>query len=285
MKVLVIGGTGTVGGAIAARLVARGDVPRVLTRSAAKSKGLPAGAEGAVGDMADPASLAAATAGVDAVFLAVPVDREETRLGLNAVAAAKDAKVGRLVYLSVFGAETAPEVPHFIGKVPIEEAVRASGLPFTILRPNYFYQNDNQLAPAIAKGLYPQPIGEVGLSGIDVGDIADAAVNALTSSDHDGQTIPLVGPNLLTGPTVAAAYAKHLGHAVRYGGDDLVRWADSVAEHMPDWLVTDLCAMYAHFLRHGLRASDADREATRQILGREPRRFDDFAAELAGRIK
>ena len=279
MKILVIGGTGTVGGALVARLLARGDVPRVLTRSAAKSASLPAGAEGAVGDMADPASLAAAMDGVDAVFLVVPVDREETRLGLNAVGAAKSAKVGRLVFMSVFGAETAPEVPHFIGKLPIEEAVRASGLPSTILRPGYFFQNEEQLAPAIAKGLYPQPIGEVGLSGIDVGDIADAAVNALTAPGHEGRTIPLVGLDLLTGPTVAATYAKHLGHAVRYGGDDLVKWCDSVAEHMPDWLVADLCAMYAHFLRHGLRATDADREATRRVLGREPRRFDDFAAE------
>ena len=224
-------------------------------------------------------------AGVDAVFLLVPVHPEETRLGLNAVAAAKEAKVGRIVYLSVFGAETAPKVPHFIGKVPIEEAVAASGLPFTILRPNYFFQNDEQLAPAIAKGLYPQPLGEVGVSGIDVDDIADAAVTALTRPGHDGQTIPLVGADLLTGPTVASTYAKHLGHAVRYGGDDLDAWTDSVAEHMPGWLVADLRAMYDHFLRHGLRATDADREATRRVLGREPRRFDDFAARLAGSIQ
>ncbi len=287
MKILVIGGTGTVGGALVARLLARGDVPRVLTRSAAKSSSLPAGAEGAVGDMADPASLAAAMDGVDAVFLVVPVDREETRLGLNAVGAAKSAKVGRLVFMSVFGvAETAPKVsPLHRQAADRGGRPRVGASPATILRPGYFFQNEEQLAPAIAKGLYPQPIGEVGLSGIDVGDIADAAVNTLTAPGHEGRTIPLVGLDLLTGPTVAATYAKHLGHAVRYGGDDLVKWCDSVAEHMPDWLVTDLCAMYAHFLRHGLRATDADREATRRVLGREPRRFDDFAAELAGRIK
>lgn len=285
MKILVIGGTGTVGRAVVERLVRRGDAARVLTRSAAKSGGLPGGAEGAVGDMADPASLRAPMDGVDGVFLLVPVHPDETWLGLNAVAAAKETKVGRLVYLSVFGAETAPKVPHFIGKVPVEEAVKGSGLPFTILRPNYFYQNDEQLAPAIAEGLYPQPLGEVGVSGIDVGDIADAAVNALTSPGHEGKTIPLVGLDLLTGPTVASTYARHLGHAVRYGGDDLDAWTDSVAEHMPGWLVADLRAMFDHFLRHGLRATDADRAATRDVLGREPRRFDDFAAGLVDKIR
>ena len=285
MKILVIGGTGTVGRAVVERLVLRGDTPRVMTRSAAKAGDLPSGAEGAVGDLADPASLRAPTDGVDGVFLVVPVHPDETKLGLNAVAAAKEAKVGRLVYLSVFGAESAPKVPHFIGKVPIEEAVKASGLPHTILRPNYFYQNDEGLAPAIAKGVYPQPLGEVGLSGIDVGDIADAAVNALTDPAHQGQTIPLVGDDLLTGPVVARTYAGHLGHDVHYRGDDLVAWTDSVAEHMPGWLVADLRAMFDHFLRHGLRADDADRAATRLVLGRSPRRFDDFAAALAGGIQ
>ena len=285
MKILVIGGTGTVGGALVERLVRRGDTARVLTRSVAKSGGLPAGAEGAVGDLADPASLRPAMEGMDAVFLLVPLHPDETRLGLNAVSAAKEAGIGRLVFLSVFGAETAPEVPHFINKVPIEEAVAASCLPFAILRPNYFYQNDEQLAPAIAQGLYPQPIGEVGVSGIDVGDIADAAVNALTDPAHGGRTIPLAGDDLLTGPAAASTYAKHLGHGVRYGGDDLDAWAASMAEHLPGWLVADLRAMFDHFLRHGLRATGADREATRQVLGRPPRRFDDFAAGLADAIR
>jgi uncharacterized protein YbjT (DUF2867 family) len=134
--------------------------------------------------------------------------------------------------------------------------------------------------------MYPQPLGEVGVHGIDVGDIADAAVAAMTAQGHEGQTIPLVGLDLLTGPTVASTYAKHLGREVRYGGDDLTVWAARMAEHgLPDWLVADLRAMFAHFQRHGLRATDADHEAVRRALGREPRRFDDFAAELAEKIK
>jgi uncharacterized protein YbjT (DUF2867 family) len=285
MKILVIGGTGTVGSAVVARLAKRGDAVRILTRSGAKAGSLPPGVEGAVGDLAVPKSLEQPMVGVDAVFLLVPVHPEETRLGLNGVGAAKAAKVGRLVFMSVFGAEAAPQVPHFIGKVPIEEAVRESGLAWTILRPNYFFQNEEQLAPSIAQGVYPQPLGEVGVSGIDVGDIADAAVNALTAPGHEGRTIPLAGLDLLTGPSIASTYAKHLGREVRYGGDDLTVWAARMADHgLPDWLVHDLRAMFAHIQRHGFRASDADHEAVRRVLGREPRRFDDFAAKLAGTI-
>ena len=59
-----------------------------------------------------------------------------------------------------------------------------------------------------------------------------------------------------------------------------------MAEHgLPDWLVHDLRAMFAHIQRHGQRATDADHEAVRRVLGREPRRFDDFAAELVEKIK
>ncbi len=286
MKILVIGGTGTVGRAVVARLAKRGDAVRVLTRSAGKAGSLPAGVEGVVGDLADPKGLAPPMAGVDAVFLLVPVHPDETRLGLGGVEAAKAAKVGRLVYMSVFGADAAPEVPHFASKVPVERAVRESGLAWTILRPNYFFQNEEQLAPAVAQGVYPQPLGEVGVSGIDVGDIADAAVAALTGPGHEGQTIPLAGLDILTGPSVASTYAEQLGREVRYGGDDLTVWAARMAEGgLPDWLVADLRAMFAHFQRHGLRASDADHEAVRRVLGREPRRFDDFAAALADGIR
>lgn len=286
MKILVIGGTGTVGSAVVARLAKRGDAVRVLTRSAAKAGSLAAGAEGVGGDLADPKSLAQPMAGVDAVFLLTPVDREETRLGLNGVGAAKAAKVGRIVFMSVFGAEAAPDVPHFIGKLPVEQAVRESGLPWTILRPDYFFQNEEPLAPAIAQGVYPQPLGEVGVHGIDVGDIADAAVAVLTGSGHEGRTIPVAGLDLLTGPSIASTYAGHLGREVRYGGDDLTVWGARMAEHgLPDWLVHDLRAMFAHIQRHGQRATDADHEAVRRVLGREPRRFDDFAAGLAEKIK
>jgi uncharacterized protein YbjT (DUF2867 family) len=286
MKVLVIGGTGMVGGQVVRCLLARGDRARVLTRSAAKAGSLPEGAEGVVGDLADPSSLLRPLDGVDGVFLATPLDPEERSRGLAAVWAVRAAGVGRLVYMSVHRLEDGAHIPHFGSKLPIEEAVRSSGLPFTILRPNNFFQNDLMFQEAIgAYGVYPQPIGSVGLSRVDVRDIASAAVNALTGPGHDGQTYPLVGADVLTGDATAAFYSRHLGRQVRYGGDDLDAWAEQARAALPDWLVRDLRTMYEHFQHQGLVATDADLAAVRRALGREPRRFDDFAAELADQIK
>jgi uncharacterized protein YbjT (DUF2867 family) len=286
MELLVIGGTGTVGGEVVRGLLGRGDRVRVLTRSAAKARSLPEGAEGAIGDLADPPSLQRPLAGVDGVFLATALDPEETKHGVAAVEAVGAAGVGRLVYMSVHKLDEGAHIPHFGSKLPIEAAVRESGVPFTILRPNNFFQNDLQIRDAIAAfGVYPHPIGSVGLSRVDVRDIAQAAVNALTQPGHEGQTYALVGPDVLTGEATAAVYSRLLGREVRYGGDDLDAWAEQVRGALPDWLVRDLRTMFEHFQRHGLVATDADLASVRRALGREPRRFEDFAAELAVQIQ
>jgi uncharacterized protein YbjT (DUF2867 family) len=286
MEFLVIGGTGTVGGEVVRGLLGRGDRVRVLTRSAAKARSLPEGAEGAVGDLADPPSLRRPLEGVDGVFLATPLDPEETKRGLAAVEAVRAVGVGRLVYMSVHRVDDGAHIPHFGSKLPIEAAVRGLGVPFTILRPNNFFQNDLLFREAIgAYGVYPQPIGSVGLSRVDVRDIAHAAVNALTGPGHEGQTYPLVGPDVLTGEATAAVYSRHLGREIRYGGDDLDAWAEQARAALPDWLVRDLRTMYEHFQHQGLVATDADLAAVRRALGREPRRFEDFAAELADQIR
>jgi uncharacterized protein YbjT (DUF2867 family) len=286
MEFLVIGGTGTVGGEVVRGLLGRGDRVRVLTRSAAKARSLPEGAEGAIGDLADPPSLRQPLAGADGVFLATPLDPDEAKHGLATVEAAGAARVGRLVYMSVHKVVEGAQIPHFGSKIPIENAVRGLGLPFTILRPNNFFQNDLQIRDAIAAfGVYPQPIGSVGLSRVDVRDIADAAVNALTQPGHEGQTYALVGPDVLTGEATAAVYSRLLGREVRYGGDDLDAWAEQARGAMPDWLVRDLRTMFEHFQRYGLVATDADLAAVRRALGREPRRFEDFASEFATEIE
>jgi uncharacterized protein YbjT (DUF2867 family) len=283
MRSLVIGGTGTVGGEVVRLLKAQGHEVRVLTRSAAKAGDLPEGVEAAVGDLADPQNLRGPLDGVDGVFLATPVSPDETRLGLNAVGAIREAGIGRLVYMSVHRADECPHIPHFASKLPIERAARESGLAWTILRPNHFFQNDLWHRNAIlGRGVYPEPMGGVGLSRVDVRDIADAAVAALTGPGHEGKTYPLVGPDVLTGEAVASIYGRLLGRPVRYGGDDLDAWAEQVRGMMPGWMVDDLRVMYEHFQRHGLVATEEDLSAVREALGRDPRRFEDFAAELVG---
>jgi len=286
MTILVIGGTGTVGSETVRRLVDKGARVRVMTRSAEKAGAVGGGAEGVVGDLARPQTLPPVFSGVESLFLLTPLSRTETDEGLAAVEAAREAGVRRIVYMTVHKLEAGAHIPHFGSKIPVAKAVRESGIPWTLLEPSNFFQNDYWFQEPITQhGVYPQPIGDVGLSRVDVRDIADAAVTALTEPGHEGQSCPLVGPEAWTGPETAAAWGRHLGREVAYGGNDLDAWAEQARQMMPDWLVHDLCVMYQWFQDNGLIATPEDLERTARILGRGPRAFDDFAAETAAQWK
>jgi uncharacterized protein YbjT (DUF2867 family) len=282
MKVLIAGGTGTVGTCVMRALLESGHHTRILTRSPERAGPLPDGAAAVRGDLESPASLEAAFDGAEAVFLATPLHPDEAQLGLNAVRAAMHARARYVVYLSVHHAGRLAHIPHFASKLPVEERLHTSGLPFTILRPNNFFQNDLRLREPIAgHGVYPQPLSEKGISRVDVRDIADAAVAVLTRPGHEGKTYALVGPQALTGEEVAAAFARHLRRGVRYIGADLDGWEQNARRMLPEWMVRDLRLMYAHFLEHGLAATPEEVAALTELLGRPPRKFEDFAAECA----
>ena len=286
MRHLVLGGTGTVGSIVVRGLLERGETVRVLTRSADRAKDLPKGAEAVLGDLTDPGTYEKVFSGYDNLFLLTANGPTDLMEGLAAVNEAKRTKAKRVVHLSIHDVEKCPEAPHFASKIAIEQALKALGVPHTILRPNNFYQNDHWFKDAILQyGVYPQPIGNVGISRVDTRDIGEAAVRALTEDGHLGKTYALVGPDAVTGNSCAADFAKALGKPIAYGGDDLAAWAKSMAPYMPAWAVYDYALMYAMFQATGLKATPAQLGETRTILGREPRTFSDFVKETTAAWK
>jgi uncharacterized protein YbjT (DUF2867 family) len=282
MATLVIGGTGTVGGATVQELLKRGDTVRVMTRDESKTATLPSGVAGVVGDLADPPTLQGVFDGIDNVMLITVVHPDETRHGLNAVKAMKKQGVERVVYNSVMMEPGTEKIPHFGSKIPIEGAIKESGMEFTIVRPNNFHQNEYWYKDAILQhGIYPQPLGPIGCSRIDVRDIAEAAVAALTTDKHIGKTYNLNGPDLLTGKGTAKMWTDALGTEVNYMGDDLESWAEAASQGLPAWMVADFKIMYGYFIKHGLKAQPGDIETLTEVLGHSPRSFSDFIAETA----
>jgi len=281
MSILVTGGTGMVGSAVVKELTAKGVEVKVLTRDLAKVKAAP-GVTAVQGNLLEPATVRRVFDGVDGVFLLNQVSQTESTEALMAITGMRAAKVKRVVYLSVHHVDKAAWLPHFGSKAGAEAALQASGLPFTILKPNNFYQNDYWFKDVLLQyGVYPQPIGGVGLSRVDVRDIAEAAAIVLTSSGHDGQSYDLVGPEAVTGASTAASWSAALGKPIAYGGDDLDAWEKVQLQYLPDHMVFDFRHMYAHFQKEGLIASaDAIARQTR-LLGHAPRGFDAFAQETA----
>jgi len=282
MKTLVIGGTGTVGSRVVSGLLEKELDVRCLTHSAEKVKSFPQGVKPVVGNLEETGSLAPAFVGADTVFLLNAVSQTETQQGLAAVEAAKKARTRKIVYMSVPMPPGSNHIPHFASKIPIEQAIKASGLEWTILRPNNFYQNDYWFREAIANyGVYPQPIGSAGMNRVDVRDIADAAVNALTQPGHAGLEYPVHGPDALTGEDTARTWGRHLGREVRYGGDDLEAWSKQALQMLPDWMVHDFRIMYEYFQKKGFRVSPEDLTRQAKAVGHPPRSFDSFVSETA----
>jgi uncharacterized protein YbjT (DUF2867 family) len=278
---VVTGGTGTVGSAVVKELVAKGADVRLVTRDPAKVKGAK-GVTAVQGNLLEPASVRRVFDGADAVFLLNPVSQTEASEALMAITAMRAAKVKRVVYLSVHEVEKAAWLPHFGAKVGVEGGLKASGLPFTILRPNNFYQNDYWFKDVLQQyGVYPQPLGSKGVSRVDVRDIAEAAAIAMTSGAHDGQTYDLVGPEAVTGESTAKSWAAALGKPIAYGGDDLDAWEKQQLQYLPDWMVFDFRYMYEHFQQKGLIATAEAIARQTKLLGHAPRGFDAFAKETA----
>jgi uncharacterized protein YbjT (DUF2867 family) len=153
MKVLLTGATGTVGGEVVKALLQRGADVRALTRKQPKPGTFPGAVEIVLGDLSDPVSVAEAIKGADDLFLLIGNVGDELTQALTAYGLSKKAGLKHVTYLSVFKADQFLEVPHFAAKYAVEEAIRGGGMPYTILRPGYFIQNERWLKPALGSPL------------------------------------------------------------------------------------------------------------------------------------
>lgn len=285
MTILVTGSTGKIGSQVVQRLADRGAKVRAFARDAAKLK-LPAGVEPVQGDMMDVASVRRALNGSDTLFLINAVVPDETTQALLMLDLAREAGLQRIVYFSVFNSTVFDDVPHFAGKHLVERVIDARAIPATVLRPAYFMQNDLMLRDALKAGVYPQPVGSVGVAMVDMRDIADAAAAELLRREQSPHPLPrttieLVGPDTLTGAEVAAIWASVLGREVRYGGDDLAAFETQATAMMPGWLAHDLRTMFRAFHRFGMVPGSDSRPTLEALLGHKLRSYRAFAEETA----
>src|ERR1700689_1501044 len=278
MKILVTGGTGRVGSEVVKELHKRKADIRLLVRNSGAPT--PADFEGVIGDLLDPVSVEKAMEGVDKLYLLNAVLPDELTQGLIAYDLAKKLKLSHVVYHSVFRVEQFKDVPHFASKLAIESAMREFDVPFTVLRPNYFIQNDASLKDALTKmSVYPNPLGLVGISAVDIRDIAEAAAIALTSDGHFGKTYNLNGPEIVSGAKAASIWSKVLGKEIRYAGADMDAFEAQTRKTASSWSAFDIRMMFEGYLERGFIAEDGDLETLTKLLGHAPRRYEDFARE------
>ena len=282
MKILAIGGAGNVGSLVVRELIKRNAEVRVLVRKREKAHNTPENVELVEGDLLDPPAIEKALDGVDKLYLLNAVIPEELTQGLIAYGLAKKRKIRHVLYHSVFQAERFKDVAHFAAKFAIEEALKEFDVPFTIIRPGWFFQNDKSVKDVLLKaGVYPTPLGPVGIAAVDVQDIAEASAIALTDGGHEGKTYNLVGPQMLSGPMAARIWSEVLKKEVRYGGNDMDAFEEQMRKAAPSWMAFDIRMMHQGYLERGFAAEPGDIATVSSLLGHEPRSYETFARETA----
>ena len=265
--ILVIGATGKTGSRIAARLEAKGHSVRRGSRNAPVPF-----------DWENPQTWPAALEGISAAYvsyfpdIAFPGAVEQVE-AFSALAREKGVK--RLVLLTGRGEHHAQQA---------EEIVRQSGMSFTIVRAAWFAQNfsEGALFGPVMAGVLPMPGGEVLEPIIDVDDIADVAVAALTEDGHTGELYEVTGPRLMSFGEMAGALSVAMGRTVQHMPISFEDFHAEIRRESGD-MIADVITDIARETLDGRNAYVAD--GVQRALGRPPRDFADFAeaAAQAGR--
>lgn len=283
--ICVTGAGGTVGSELIKQLESANAPFRATYFSKEKAEAARArGIDAVIIDYNRPEILRAAFQGCDKLFLLGPNALNQTQLEINAVEAAKAVGVRHIVKQSVMGADEEAFSLALVHR-PVEKAIESSGIAWTFLRPNSFMQNVvTYMGETIkAEGAFFSASGEAKISHVDVRDIAAVAVKALTEPNHEGKAYTLTGPEALTYDKLANELSKVLGRSISHislSPSDLKN--GMLAEGMPEEIADRMLDLERYY-----REDQASRITNdiKQVTGRDPRRFAQYARDCASSLQ
>jgi uncharacterized protein YbjT (DUF2867 family) len=275
--ILVTGATGNAGGGVVNGLRELGASVRGLVKPDSEGR-LPDGVEAATGDLNDPGSLRGPLEGVSAAFLLSGYQGIERLLALM-----DEAGVERVVLLSSSAAPTG-NLENAVARYHIlsERAVRESGLHWTFLRPNSLMSNAFRWLPQLEKGdVIRGAFGDVAIATIDPDDLGAVAARALTTSDHEGKTYRLSGPEALRPAEQVAILARHVGRDLRFEAQSDEEARAEMEEQMPKEYVN----AFFEFFSGGTVDETTVHPTVEEITSGKPRTFDEWAEAHAAAFR
>jgi uncharacterized protein YbjT (DUF2867 family) len=277
--ILITGATGSNGKELVRQLTAAGQRVRALVRNSAEAAGLNGpNIELATGDFERRDTLEAALRGVEKAFLLTPVAERFVQWQEDFIIAAQRAGIEHLVKFSGMGAGAAAGAELLRLHHQTDEILRHSGIPFTILQPNSFYQNVfSSLKTIKAQGKFYLPMKNARQSQVDIRDICAVATKVFTSSGHEGKTYVITGPEALTCNQVAEKLSSVLGKKIEYVDVPLAAAEDGMRQSgMPEWNARTVGDLLGYFASG---AADAVTDTVSRLLGRPAISFDEFAKD------
>lgn len=275
--ILVTGATGNNGRELIKGLSTAGAAVRGMVRNPVAADKL-TGVEFVAGDFDDPESVHRALDGVERAFLVTNSTERAEEQQLGCVRVARAAGLRHIVYLSQLHATKNSPVRFLRYHATVEEAIAASGIAFTNLRPNLYMQGLFGFRSSIIReGRFFAPIGDARVSTVDVRDIAPVAAAALTQSGHDGKTYDITGPESLTHAEMASRLSEAVGRPIMFVDVPETTMRDALlAFKFPQWQADGLIEDYAHYRRG---EASAVSPAVRDVTGTSPHSFSEFARD------
>jgi len=277
--ILLTGVTGKTGGETARQLLAAGAKLRAIVRNEAKAADLKAaGVELVVGDVGDAETVKRALKGVAKAFLTLPNGRNQEAQEKQFTDLAVEAGVQHLVKMSSMEAVAHAETPipraHWGVEEHIRAAGRASGLAWTMVKPNFFMQNLLSSAAGIKTNRrFSLPMGNGTTGMADIRDIAAVCAEVLTGKGHAGQSYEITGPEVLTFAQVAERFSKVLGVKIEYVPMPMDQFRTRMTGVLEPWHLNAVCELFREIAEIGL---DHTTGTFRKLMGREPRSVTQF---------
>ncbi len=280
-RFLITGATGNTGNLVANELLRRGESVRCLTRDAEKAAALAdAGAEIVVGDLDHPETLGPAFTGIDSVYLVTATGPNTVAQAMNGINAARAAGVSYLVRYSILDIPGELNVRSSRFHKEVEAALPGSGLAYCILRSTNYMQNLLGYIPTIQSdsAIYvPWGEGRVGM--VDVRDIAEAAVEVLTTRGNEGKTYSITGPKAINLHEAAAAISGAIGKQVNYVDVPPEAAKQGLKSMGLDaWTVDEYMSFFNAFKNNHATLVTDDFE---KLTGHAPHTINDFARDFA----
>ena len=253
---------------------------RVMLRDPSKAATLDLEKEQVIqGDLSDPQSLLEATKGISKLYLAMAIHADNVIWVDNVIKACQANNVDHIVKLSGFGASKQAGSHIIRMHAETDQMLIDSGLTYTLLQPNSFFQNLYASLPTITEaGQFFLPVGDASLAFIDLRDVAEVAVKTLTESGHENKTYRLTGPSSITYHGQAKVLSVASGKTIHYVPVPQAVAKDAMlASGMDDWSASVLAEILAWFAVGNYSIVTTDVE---DILGKPARTFASFAEEI-----
>lgn len=264
--IVVTGATGNVGRPLVRSLADAGEQVTAVARRVGE---VPAGVRPHRADLAEPDSLKPALHRAAALFLLTSADFMARGSISDVMNVVRDAGVRRVVLLSSQGVGAQRHSPG------LEDAVKRSGVGWTMLRPGNFDSDAFQWARSVrTRRLVAAPFGDVALPAVDPADIAEVAAVALREPGHEGATYTLTGPTPISPREQADEIGRALGEPVRFAEQGRAEARSQLLGFMPEPVVEVTLGILG-------APSDAERRVSpdaERLLGRPPRAFGEWAA-------